>query len=101
MASINGKRNALRKRVALSAEYCLEGQGEWIPCEIYDVSEDGAGIRIRQLLEAGDVIRIRVPDWAEELPELEGEIVHSKGLVSGVEWDLEPAERRKLMRLID
>ena len=65
--------------------YRLRNDGEWYECYIYDISESGAQIRIKQLLIIGDEIEICLdPEISTQY--LTATVANEKGQIIGIQF---------------
>ncbi|OQY40416.1 MAG: hypothetical protein B6229_01815 [Spirochaetaceae bacterium 4572_7] len=65
--------------------YRLKNSQEWFDCYIYDISESGAQIRIRQLLVVGDKLEICLnPEIRTQY--LTATVANEKGQLIGIEF---------------
>lgn len=89
LTKVNNKRRTMRYKLR-SAEnlklfYSLNNNNTYYPCEIYDFSKEGAGLRLSQYIEVDDVIYLFIQDNSEQF-KFKSLVVNSSGLRVGVSF---------------
>ena len=87
MASGFKDRKSARSKVSLEGFYSFSNQ--CIPCTLQDISVEGAGLKINQILVPGDSIRLKILFRNEERT-FEATVVNVNGTRIGVSFAVDP-----------